>query len=160
MLKFRYRWKTIAKGSEVIVVKPYLPIGLNEEETNTAMKNLVDQFFAEEIDEYILWYYTPMALSFSRHLKPALTVYDCMDQLALFKGAPARLQELERELLNHANLIFTGGQTLYEDKRKGQQSNIPIGKVGWQLLVCFHSQVMDIGQFWQAFRVNLYRANR
>src|SRR5688572_1688641 len=68
--------------SEVIVVKPYLPFGLNEEETNKAMQKLVDQFIAEEIDEYILWYYTPMALDFSRHLKPALTVYDCMDELS------------------------------------------------------------------------------
>src|SRR5688500_15883272 len=47
--------------SGVIVVKPYLPFGLNEEETNSAMQKLVDQFLAEEIDQYILWYYTPMA---------------------------------------------------------------------------------------------------
>jgi UDP-galactopyranose mutase len=105
--------------SGVIVVKPYLPFGLNEEEINSAMQNLVDKFFAKEIDEYILWYYTPMALNFSRHLKPALTIYDCMDELSLFKGAPTRLQELEQELLHRADLIFTGGQTLYEHKRNG-----------------------------------------
>ncbi|HEY3475351.1 MAG TPA: glycosyltransferase, partial [Anaerolineales bacterium] len=108
--------------SGVIVVKPYLPPGLNEEETTAAMQRLVDQFFAEEIDEYILWYYTPMALNFSRHLEPALTVYDCMDELSLFKGAPAQLQELERELISRADLIFTGGQTLYEGKRKGHDN--------------------------------------
>ena len=109
-------------SSGVIVVKPHLPFGLNEEETNAAMQKLVDQFLAEEVDQYILWYYTPMALNFSRHLKPALTVYDCMDELSLFKGAPAKLQELERELLDRANLIFTGGQTLYEAKRKGHDN--------------------------------------
>src|SRR5687768_5328156 len=108
--------------SGVIVVKPYLPFGLNEEETNSAMQKLVDQFLAEEIDQYILWYYTPMALNFSRHLTPALTVYDCMDELSLFKGAPAQLQELERELLDRADLVFTGGKTLYEAKRNGHDN--------------------------------------
>ena len=105
-------------GSGVIVVKPFLPFGLNEEESNAAMQKLLDQFFAEAIDKYILWYYTPMALKFSRHLQPALTIYDCMDQLSLFKNAPAELRELEQELLRRADLIFTGGQTLYEDKRQ------------------------------------------
>ena len=68
-------------SSGVMVVKPYLPFGLNEGETYAALQKLVDQFFAEEIDEFILWYYTPMALNFSRHLKAALTVHDCMDEL-------------------------------------------------------------------------------
>ncbi|HKG52707.1 MAG TPA: UDP-galactopyranose mutase [Anaerolineales bacterium] len=109
-------------GSDVIVVKPYVPCGLNEEETNAAMQKLVDQFFADEIDEYILWCYTPMALNFSRHLQPALTIYDCMDELSLFQGAPAKLQELEKELLERADLVFTGGQMLYEEKRKGHDN--------------------------------------
>lgn len=108
--------------SGLIVVKPYLPLGLNGEETNAAMQKLVDQFFAEEINDFILWYYTPMALDYSRHLKPALTIYDCMDQLSMFKGAPAKLQELEPELLTRADLIFTGGQTLYENKRNGHNN--------------------------------------
>lgn len=108
--------------SGVIVVKPFVPSGLNEEETNAAMQKLVDQLFAEEIKEYILWYYTPMALNFSQHLHPALTVYDCMDELSLFKGAPARLRELEQELIDRADLIFTGGQSLYEGKRQGHDN--------------------------------------
>ena len=108
--------------SGVIVVKPFVPFGLNEDETNTAMQKLVDQLFAEEIDDFILWYYTPMALNFSAHLEPALTVYDCMDELSLFKGAPARLRELEQELLHRADLVFTGGQTLYEGKREGREN--------------------------------------
>src|SRR5215204_5714968 len=57
--------------SGLMVVKPYLPSGLNEEQTNAALQTLIDQFFEEEINDYILWYYTPMALNFSRHLKPA-----------------------------------------------------------------------------------------
>ena len=110
-------------SDEVIVVKPFLPVGLTEEETTAALQKLVDEFFAQQnIHEYILWYYTPMALNFSRHLEPALTVYDCMDELSLFKGAPARLRELEQELLERADLVFTGGQTLYESKRNGHNN--------------------------------------
>ncbi len=108
--------------SGVVIVKPQLPPGLNEEETNAAMRELVDLFFGEEVDEYILWYYTPMALEFSRHLEPALTVYDCMDELSLFKGAPTRLKDLEQELIQRADLIFTGGQTLYEGKKNGHDN--------------------------------------
>jgi UDP-galactopyranose mutase len=108
--------------SGVIVVKPFVPLGLNEEETNAAMQKLVDQLFAQEIDQYILWYYTPMALNFSRQLLPALTIYDCMDELSLFRGAPVKLKELEQELLNRADLVFTGGQTLYEGKRNGHDN--------------------------------------
>jgi UDP-galactopyranose mutase len=108
--------------SGVIVVKPHLPSGLNEDETNTAMRELVDSFFSEEVGDYILWYYTPMALEFSRHLQPALTVYDCMDELSLFKGASTKLKDLEQELIHRADLIFTGGQTLYEGKKNGHNN--------------------------------------
>ena len=108
--------------SGVIVVKPFVPFGLNEEETSAAMQKLVDEWFAADIGEFILWYYTPMALTFSRHLNPVLTVYDCMDELSLFKGAPAKLQDLEKELIARADLIFTGGQTLYEGKRNGHDN--------------------------------------
>lgn len=108
--------------SGVMIVKPFLPPGLNEEETDAAMGKLVNQLFEEEVNDFILWYYTPMALNFSRHLEPALTVYDCMDELSLFKGAPAKLQELEKELIHRADLIFTGGQMLYESKRNGHDN--------------------------------------
>src|SRR5437588_213026 len=65
-----------------------------------------------------LWYYTPMALGFTRHLTRLATIYDCMDELSLFLGAPAELAERERELFARADLVFTGGQSLYEAKRR------------------------------------------
>src|ERR1041384_994620 len=43
--------------SDVIIVKPYLPFGISKDEEGVAIRNLVDQFFVEEINEYILWYY-------------------------------------------------------------------------------------------------------
>jgi glycosyltransferase involved in cell wall biosynthesis len=72
---------------------------------------------AEKIRHYVLWYYTPMAMPFSRHLAPAATVYDCMDELSGFSGAPPELRQLESDLLARADLVTTGGRSLYEAKR-------------------------------------------
>ena len=36
------------------------------------------------LQDYVLWYYTPMALPFTRHLAPRAVVYDCMDELSAF----------------------------------------------------------------------------
>jgi glycosyltransferase involved in cell wall biosynthesis len=47
----------------------------------------------------------------------AAVVYDCMDELSTFLGAPPELLHLESELLSRADLVFTGGQSLYEAKK-------------------------------------------
>jgi UDP-galactopyranose mutase len=57
-----------------------------------------------------------MALAFTRHLQPLAVVYDCMDELSAFKGASPALRAQEAELFRHADLVFTGGQSLYESK--------------------------------------------
>jgi len=55
------------------------------EAASDVQKVLIDELFATaQINEYILWYYTPMAMNFTRHLQP-LVVYDCMDELSEFK---------------------------------------------------------------------------
>jgi UDP-galactopyranose mutase len=59
-----------------------------------------------------------MALPFTRNLTAVSTVYDCMDELSGFAGAPVELVELERELFSIADVVFTGGRTLFEAKRK------------------------------------------
>src|SRR5215213_4895276 len=80
----------------VHVVIPHLPHGLPPEEVNNRLRNLVNDFLSErEIDNYVLWYYTPMALAFSDHLQPRMTVFDCMDELSAFKFAPPMLRQLE-----------------------------------------------------------------
>ena len=77
----------------------------------------------QRITDYIVWYYTPMALQISDHLRPKLVVYDCMDELSAFKFAPPLLKTLEKQLLKKADVVFTGGQSLYEAKRD-QHTNI------------------------------------
>jgi UDP-galactopyranose mutase len=102
----------------VVVVVPHLKEGMSETEMTMTVKKMLDDLFAQkQIDEYVLWYYTPMALSFTRHLNPLLVVYDCMDELSAFKGASPTLKALEAELFSLGDLVFTGGQSLYEAKR-------------------------------------------
>lgn len=62
-------------------------------------------------------------LEWSEHLAPSATIYDCMDELSAFKFAPPALFENERRLFQKADLVFTGGQSLYEAKR-GQHERV------------------------------------
>jgi UDP-galactopyranose mutase len=103
----------------VRVAVPHLPHGLSSEEAEAAQRDLLAGLLAEHgITDYILWFYTPMALGFAGDLEPGAMVYDCMDELSLFRGAPPALVERERRLLERADLVFTGGQSLYEAKRE------------------------------------------
>jgi UDP-galactopyranose mutase len=101
----------------VIVVTPSLPETLSAEARESTLKSLLDSYLAGEQGPLVRWYYTPMMLPFSRHIEAACTVYDCMDELANFRFAPAELLGLERELLASADVVFTGGYSLYEAKK-------------------------------------------
>jgi glycosyltransferase involved in cell wall biosynthesis len=101
------------------VVTPVLPQGTSAAAALRIQHRQVDELAsAAPAAERQLWYYTPMALRFSRHLPHELCVYDCMDQLSAFKGAPLGLSDLEDELFRQADIVFTGGQSLYQDKRR------------------------------------------
>jgi glycosyltransferase involved in cell wall biosynthesis len=84
----------------------------------SVLRDLFDQLLrSEESDQLVLWYYTPMALQFSDHVRPCAIVYDCMDELSAFAGAPSELPALEQQLLTRADLVLTGGHSLYCAKR-------------------------------------------
>lgn len=101
-----------------MVAVPHLPHGLSDQAQHQQLRELLDQMIEDQdVNEYLSWYYTPMALKFSRHLRPSLCIYDCMDQLSHFLGASQEIPTLEAELLRRADLVFTGGQSLYESKR-------------------------------------------
>jgi glycosyltransferase involved in cell wall biosynthesis len=59
------------------------------------------------------WLYTPMALEVAASLRPSTLVYDVMDDLASFRGAPAELRLRHRQALRQADLVFTGGRSLH-----------------------------------------------
>ena len=107
----------ICADSGVIVVTPQLPERMTGEERERALRGLLDAMLDGLEGDLIRWYYTPMMLSFSRHLQAVCTVYDCMDELANFKFAPPELTSLERELMAEADVVFTGGYSLWEAKR-------------------------------------------
>jgi UDP-galactopyranose mutase len=109
----------------VRVVQPLLPDPAWWEDGGVAAQRvLLDGFLAEEnVADPVLWYYTPRALRFSDHLTGAGLVYDCMDELSLFAGADPGLPGLEDDLLRRADLVFTGGASLYEAKRS-RHSNV------------------------------------
>jgi UDP-galactopyranose mutase len=110
----------VSKREEnLYVVVPHLPEGLLSEIAVEAIQQaLVERLISEQaITDYALWYYTPMAVGWTRHLNPVAVVYDCMDELSAFKFAPRSLRDREAELLRRADVVFTGGQSLYEAKR-------------------------------------------
>lgn len=114
----------VTREDNVHVVIPQLPEELDPAQADDAQHRLIDQLIRTRvISRYLLWYYTPMALAFTKHLRPAATIYDCMDELSGFKGAPSALAMRERDLMRRAGLVLTGGRSLYEAKRD-QHSNI------------------------------------
>jgi UDP-galactopyranose mutase len=122
------------------VVTPYLPIGCD---IDAAMNDLVSGLRNDhDIGEHIVWFYTPMMLPFADRLDPVAVVYDCMDELSMFKGAPPELLPREALLFERADLVFTGGQSLYEAKRDKHPS-----------VHAFPSSI-DVAHFEQAFSVS------
>ena len=108
--------RMVAEGVEVAT--PVLPYWDGIPGSVERMQRpMLDAMLAESGQPDIVWYYTPLAQSLAGHLTPRVTVYDCMDELAAFKGASPQLLLEERRLLRRADLVFTGGQSLYEAKQ-------------------------------------------
>ncbi len=107
------------REDNLFVVVPH--ISHHDRETKNIVevqREMLDGMFASQtIENFVLWFYTPMAMDFAAHLEPLVTIFDCMDELSAFKFAPPELIENERLLLEKADLVFTGGQSLYEAKQ-------------------------------------------
>ena len=102
---------------QVRIVTPHIPEGMSEEHRIATLQLLLDAYSAGLNRPIVAWYYTPMMLAFSRDLDASVTVYDAMDELSKFRFAPPQLLDLERELIARADLVFTGGTSLYEAKK-------------------------------------------
>jgi UDP-galactopyranose mutase len=113
--------EVIEERKNLWVVRPHLARGADGV---TSQRLLLDQLLERfSIKQAMRWYYTPMALAFSRHLVSDVVVYDCMDELTGFLGAPPELSIREQELFSLADVVFTGGMSLFEAKRK-QHANV------------------------------------
>jgi UDP-galactopyranose mutase len=112
-------WLDMRAGDNgMTVATPHLPHSSAPQDREALLRGLLDGVVAQHEGSLIRWYYTPMMLPFSDHLQAACTVYDCMDELANFHFAPPELIPLERQLFAQADLVFTGGYSLYEAKRE------------------------------------------
>lgn len=106
-------------GPNLTVLTPSLPAGTTAANAGPALATILAQFVAgwTRGGPLVAWHYDVMAEPLSRDLGAAVTVYDCMDELSSFLGAPPELVERERRLLARADLVFTGGYSLFEAKR-------------------------------------------
>ncbi len=125
------------------VARPRLPesiaAGGFHRGNETVIARLVEQTLKRSAwSEVIAWLYTPMAIGIARALRPRAILYDCMDELSAFHGAPPGLIERERELLACADVVMTGGPSLYRAKREKHE-----------FVRCFPSSV-DVNHFRQA----------
>ena len=113
-------------SENIKVLTPVLPEGASPAEAINMQRSLVDNALAStQYDRLVLWYYTPMALPFTDHVECDVCVYDCMDELSAFRNAPRELVQMERLLMQRADVVFTGGQSIYEAKRRLHKSIHP-----------------------------------
>ena len=110
-------------NDNLYVVTPHLKHGLSAEELNKQLQKMLNSLVLQmQIKRYYSWYYTPMALPFTNHLNPEFVVYDCMDELSAFKFAPPQLMQYEKDLFTKADIVFTGGHSIYENKKNAHHN--------------------------------------
>ncbi len=115
----------VTKSSGVTVLVPRTSVaatGFHDDQLSALKPLLEDYLRSHAVDDYLLWFYTPMALPLASELRPRAVVYDCMDELSAFKNAPRQLRQRETALLKTADLVFTGGPSLFEAKRHLHES--------------------------------------
>ena len=109
------------EDGRVLVCTPVTPVaqpGFQGAQIPTLRRLLRQLIEKENLCDAAHWFYTPMALPIVEGLPAQLTIYDCMDELSAFAGAPPELVRLEADLFRRADLVFTGGRSLFEAKKK------------------------------------------
>ena len=110
-------------NDNLYVVTPHLPHGLNAADVHKRLQKMISSLVLQmQINRFYSWYYTPMALPFTEHLNPELVVYDCMDELSAFKFAPPELIQYEKDLFAKADVVFTGGHSIFESKKNAHHN--------------------------------------
>ena len=114
------------EGTSVQSIRPRLPAQWSVQQKDRALAGLLDQMMAlAGIRRPVLWFYTPMMWPIARHVDAAAVVYDCMDELSAFRFAPPGLAANEAALMKAADVVFTGGQSIFEAKA-GRHGNIHV----------------------------------
>ena len=99
-----------------------------DKERRRLVESLLAGPLGADFQDPVQWFYDPMAVTaFAGHLNESAIVYDCMDQLSQFRGAPAELVRRERELLAIADIVFAGGPKIWQDKRNHNANCYSVG---------------------------------
>src|SRR5262245_46142417 len=115
---------TVAGHGSVHVVTPHLVRESSPSEQTLAQRRLLATVLdGYRVDRPLAWFTTPMALRLIEDVDPCGIVYDC-DGCVTAATSPAVLRE--RELLAHADVVFTSGHALYEAKRAWHRNIHPV----------------------------------
>jgi UDP-galactopyranose mutase len=102
-------------GNGVTILRPHRPVD-RDYDLGRLVEDYVDLVRRDR--PLVRWFYSPIFTTYGDRLETGqVVVYDCMDELANFAGAPAGLVEAESRLLARADVVFTGGRSLHESKR-------------------------------------------
>jgi len=110
----------LSHGDNLMVLRPHLSgnVGGFHDDLLPRLQSQLACFLNDSgIDDYLVWFYTPMALPLANGLSPRAIIYDCMDELSAFKNAPRQLVQRENALYLQADLVLTGGPSLYRSKQ-------------------------------------------
>lgn len=139
-------WECYWPLSNVRVCRPHTPMPSSNfcRQQIPLLQGMLNELLAEEqVEEHVAWLYSPMATPLLNCLTPEAVVYDCMDELSLFRNAPRQMRKRETELLRRCDLVFTGGRSLYQHKRGKHPA-----------VYCFPSSV-DAAHFGKALDPNI-----
>lgn len=112
--------EAIQAAPQVEVLRPHTPLrehGYSSQQIELIRPLLREYLKHHDVTEVFAWFYTPMAWPLLSSVPHQVIVYDCMDELSAFKGAPQEMKEQEAALMKRADLVFTGGLSLYDAKR-------------------------------------------
>lgn len=119
----RIELKNPENHPNVTVLQMHLPAarwqdgGFIDAERRRTLQAVLSEELAGRFEQPLLWFYDPMAVtSFAGQLGERAIVYDCMDELSQFKGAPPELIARERILLKKADVVFCGGQKMRQKR--------------------------------------------
>ncbi|MDP9052406.1 MAG: FAD-dependent oxidoreductase [Acidobacteriota bacterium] len=128
-------------AANVLVCRPHTTVpecGFHDAQL-PVLQRLLDQLMTDHgLTDPVVWLYTAMALPLVHDLRPRAVVYDCMDELSAFLQAPRQLLQRESALLRLADVVFTGGPSLFRSKQSRHKA-----------VYCFPSSV-DQAHFAQA----------
>jgi UDP-galactopyranose mutase len=120
------RLEVFSPAPNVTVLRPLTRVsdpGFSSAQLPLVRELIASYFNGETSKDHVLWFYTPLALPLADLFVPQAVIYDCMDELSGFLNAPPELIERESHLFAFADLVFTGGPSLYRAK-KGRHPNV------------------------------------